>query len=102
MARAEAFLQAILANPTDDAIRLVYADWLDEHGGEVNSAHADLIRVQCELAALPEPYTISFGEFGRLPLPTETDARRTALLERQRDLMARHREAWLKPLPAWA
>jgi len=28
----EAFEQAIAANPADDTVRLVYADWLDEHG----------------------------------------------------------------------
>jgi small subunit ribosomal protein S1 len=27
-----AFLRALLANPDDDTTRLVYADWLDEHG----------------------------------------------------------------------
>ncbi len=27
----KAFLQAILDNPEDEAIRLIYADWLDEH-----------------------------------------------------------------------
>jgi uncharacterized protein (TIGR02996 family) len=26
-----AFLQAIMAAPDDDAPRLIYADWLDEH-----------------------------------------------------------------------
>src|SRR5262249_28111841 len=30
--------------------RLVYADWLDEHG---EWAHAELIRVQCALARMP-------------------------------------------------
>ena len=28
----QAFVQAILANPTDDGPRLVYADWLEERG----------------------------------------------------------------------
>ena len=28
-----ALLTAIIANPADDAARLVYADWLQEHGG---------------------------------------------------------------------
>lgn len=27
-------LSAILANPTDDGVRLVYADWLEERGRE--------------------------------------------------------------------
>jgi uncharacterized protein (TIGR02996 family) len=45
----EAFLQTIAADPDDDAPRLVYADWLEEHA---ESAFAGLIRVQCELAQL--------------------------------------------------
>jgi uncharacterized protein (TIGR02996 family) len=47
----EAFLQAIIENPEDDAPRLVYADWLDEHG---QSGRAGFIRTQIELARLPE------------------------------------------------
>ena len=43
-----AFLQSIIAAPDDDAPRLVYADWLEEHGGEPE--RAEFIRVQCELA----------------------------------------------------
>jgi uncharacterized protein (TIGR02996 family) len=43
----EAFLRAIFDAPDDDTPRLVYADWLEEHGF---ASHAGLIRVQCELA----------------------------------------------------
>lgn len=43
----EAFLRAIFDTPDDDTPRLVYADWLEEHGFP---HHAGLIRVQCELA----------------------------------------------------
>jgi uncharacterized protein (TIGR02996 family) len=32
MSHEAAFLQAILDSPDDDTPRLVYADWLDEHG----------------------------------------------------------------------
>jgi uncharacterized protein (TIGR02996 family) len=42
-----AFLAAILAAPDDDAPRLVYADWLRDHGQE---ERAEFIQVQCELA----------------------------------------------------
>ena len=41
------FLEAICATPQDDTPRLVYADWLDEHG---DPARAEFIRVQVELA----------------------------------------------------
>jgi uncharacterized protein (TIGR02996 family) len=50
MSEREAFLQAILDAPADDAPRLIYADWLEDHG---EAAHAELIRVQCELARPP-------------------------------------------------
>src|SRR5579872_702669 len=44
-------LRAILENPADDSARLVYADWLDEHG---QSERAEFIRVQIELQTTPE------------------------------------------------
>jgi uncharacterized protein (TIGR02996 family) len=43
------FMQEILANPDDDTPRLIYADWLEEHG---EYAQSDFIRAQCELAKL--------------------------------------------------
>jgi uncharacterized protein (TIGR02996 family) len=51
MTSDEAFLRDICEHPEDDAPRLVYADWLEEHG---NPERAEFIRVQCRLAALPE------------------------------------------------
>lgn len=42
-----AFIDAIICRPDDDAPRLVFADWLDEHGHDVR---AEFIRVQCKLA----------------------------------------------------
>jgi uncharacterized protein (TIGR02996 family) len=47
----EAFLADICEHPDDDAPRLIYADWLDEHG---QPERAEFIRVQIELARLPE------------------------------------------------
>lgn len=44
------FLADIRESPGDDGPRLVYADWLEEQG---DSTRAELIRVQCELAAMP-------------------------------------------------
>lgn len=43
----DAFLKAIVENRADDAPRLIYADWLEEHG---DALRAEFIRVQCELA----------------------------------------------------
>src|SRR4051794_13393226 len=48
---AVALYRAILAHPDEDTPRLVYADWLDEHG---EPAHAEFIRVQCRLARMNE------------------------------------------------
>src|SRR5262249_9814297 len=39
--------------PDDDAHRLVYADWLDDHGDAADQARAALIRCQCEAERLP-------------------------------------------------
>lgn len=44
---ADAFLDAIFDNPDDDTPRLVYADWLQEHGQE---NYAQFIRLQCAAA----------------------------------------------------
>jgi uncharacterized protein (TIGR02996 family) len=43
----EPFLRAICANPEDDTVRLVYADWLDENG---DPERAEFIRTQVTLA----------------------------------------------------
>lgn len=45
-----AFLRAICEQPDEDTPRLVFADYLDEQGGEVNALWAELIRVQVPLA----------------------------------------------------
>lgn len=44
-----AFLRSIVASPGDDLPRLVYADYLEESGGESEVAYAHFIRCQCEL-----------------------------------------------------
>ncbi len=49
-AMAAAFLADIIANPADDALRLIYADWLEEQG---EGARAEFVRVQIELEATP-------------------------------------------------
>jgi uncharacterized protein (TIGR02996 family) len=45
------FLDAILAAPDDPAVRLVYADWLDEHG---EPERAEFLRTEASLSVLPE------------------------------------------------
>ena len=77
MPDATPFLQAILDAPNNDAPRLVYADWLDEHG----DAHGELIRVQCELSR------------HRIGDPDRRD-----LEQRERRLLSKHAVAWFGPL----
>jgi uncharacterized protein (TIGR02996 family) len=72
------FLQALLANPDDDTLRLALADWLDEND---QPARAEFIRVQVELAR---------GV-------AELDRRRHLEL-RQRDLLLTHEADWVQPL----
>src|SRR5918993_2033 len=47
MSDREALLETVFAQPADDAPRLVYADWRDEHG---EPAQAAFIRAQVERA----------------------------------------------------
>jgi uncharacterized protein (TIGR02996 family) len=41
----DALRQAVFDAPWDGATRLVYADWLSEHGDEEQRAHAEFIRL---------------------------------------------------------
>lgn len=75
MSGDDGFLDAILASPADDTPRLVYADWLDDNG---DTARAEFIRVQCELARLE-------GE----------SCRRRSLEVRERKLQAANAARWL-------
>jgi len=47
----ESFLAAVVATLDDDLPRLVAADWLEESG---DPERAEFIRLQCELASLPD------------------------------------------------
>jgi uncharacterized protein (TIGR02996 family) len=49
----EALLASVYEAPDDDAPRLVYADWLDEHGDEADRDRAAFIRAGCEAARAP-------------------------------------------------
>jgi uncharacterized protein (TIGR02996 family) len=51
MDTGESLLRGILINPADDHARLVYADWLDEHG---QPERARYIRLQIAWARLPK------------------------------------------------
>jgi uncharacterized protein (TIGR02996 family) len=75
---AAGFLRDILERPEDDSVRLIYADWLQDHGEQ---DRAEFIRLQCERAR-------------RGPdAPPE---------KREETLLKKHRVAWEKEIPAWA
>jgi uncharacterized protein (TIGR02996 family) len=71
-------LQAIIENPDDDALRLVFADWLRDHD---ELERAEFIRVQIELAKLPN-----------------LDNRRPELEQRETELLARNESEWVGPI----
>jgi uncharacterized protein (TIGR02996 family) len=50
MSDEAALLAAIRDDPEDDTPRLVYADWLDDQGGESNADRAEYIRLEIDLA----------------------------------------------------
>lgn len=78
MTPAQAFLAAVRDTPDDDAPRLVFSDWLDDHGDE---PRAELIRLQCELAR-----------------GVKAAKRRDALRRRERELLLAHELEWVGPL----
>jgi uncharacterized protein (TIGR02996 family) len=80
--RDEGFFHALQQEPEDDALRLVYADFLDDRGDEASAAHAELIRVQVELASLS-------------PLIQGAAEHVTNQTERQNELLARWQRVWL-------
>jgi uncharacterized protein (TIGR02996 family) len=48
MTTRDALYADILANPDNDGIRLIYADWLEEYGNSNDQAQAEFIRIQIE------------------------------------------------------
>jgi uncharacterized protein (TIGR02996 family) len=85
-AEERAFFDRIRDEPDDDGPRLIYADWLAEHGQD---DRAEFVRLQCVLDRLPED-----------------DPRRPDLLQRERLLLEANEIRWtadLAPLvSAWA
>ncbi len=78
MTTERAFLDDVREHPDDDVPRLVFADWLDDHG---QGERADFIRVQCELAKLPLD-----------------DERRPELEARELRLLNGHHKGWARPM----
>src|SRR5262245_33263181 len=51
MSDRHALLRAIAQAPDDDVVRLVFADWLDDHG---EADRAAFIRLQCQAIHRPD------------------------------------------------
>jgi uncharacterized protein (TIGR02996 family) len=88
MSDGDALFAAILARPDADVPRLAYADWLEEFGTERDRARAELIRVQIEIAAVPDASR------------TPADVRFLELRTRESSLLAKHMDDWLAALRA--
>jgi uncharacterized protein (TIGR02996 family) len=82
MADDRPFIEAIRASPDEDDLRLIYADWLEEHD---ECYRAEFIRLQCQLEPIRRQYE---------------DDEATSLRVREADLLLKHREGWLAELLA--
>ncbi len=86
MSADQGLLQAILDDPDDDTSRLVYADWLDEHGtSAADRARAEFIRLQCAIERLEK-----------------WSPERLDMEERAEPLLAQYAEDWQADVPEWA
>jgi uncharacterized protein (TIGR02996 family) len=80
MTEREALFRAVCENPDDDTARLVFADWLQEHGEE---ERAEFIRLQCR------------RDRGMASTRTEFAHE----LQREFGLWNTHKDRWLAELP---
>jgi uncharacterized protein (TIGR02996 family) len=78
-----AFLADIKDHPDEDGLRLIFADWLEEYGDDLDQPRAELIRCQIEYARAAHP--LERMEHGR----------------RQRALQQKYTNLWLGPLASW-
>ena len=79
----QAFVQAIVEEPGDEGLRLIFADWLEERGDPLG----EYLRLRCRLARL-----------------AAGDPQRPGLEARAAALWGQHGVAWWASLPAalWA
>jgi uncharacterized protein (TIGR02996 family) len=113
MSPDDAFLADIIANPDDDNLRLIYADYLDERG----DPRGEFIRVQIELARLAPGQDVDsrrgFVEGGTLSTANRVECvlaqvtaeraglahgRYPELKRREADLLDAHGERWAEPV----
>lgn len=96
MSSRESFIRAIVENPNDDVPRLVFADWLDEHG---DAARAEFIRAQIELSRLVQRAknrTSLFAEPPERIINPDDDSRVTQLKLESNRLLHDNNAAWVR------
>jgi uncharacterized protein (TIGR02996 family) len=99
MTDGDLLLARVIADPACDAVRLVYADWLEENG---QPERAEFVRVQVELANLPPVRIHADGKSAIVGAVSAALAkvvdphheRRTKLRRRESDLLDAHRREW--------
>src|SRR6516225_4375149 len=95
------FIRAILADPENDAHRLIYADWLEERG----DARGEYLRLECHLATLSQddpqldPLLIQFRELHSQIDPAWRAAVARSKVERCRLFAFRCPKRWDKLRP---
>jgi uncharacterized protein (TIGR02996 family) len=80
--KEQAFLTAIREEPADDGVRLIFADWLEDHG---QADRVEFIRAQIAL------------DTGR-DLETPLSEERRAYLERRTAHLLHEHQEWKRPL----
>lgn len=103
--REAELLAAVRAEPDHDAPRMVYADWLDEHG----AARGQFIQLQCQLrhviwlAAGRTTQVARWGVEGytRTPAIPDNLSNQVQLQQREVALYKKHHKAWMAPLRAY-
>jgi uncharacterized protein (TIGR02996 family) len=100
MTEQEAFVLAIAEDPQDDGVRLVFADWLEEHDDPLG----EFIRLQIALEPLRCPCFDPLAELERVRrlerIPpgkdfSDDDWPLARQLQREQDLLREHRSSWL-------
>lgn len=108
----EQAMQDIIENPADDSVRMIYADWLEEHG---QAERGEFIRVQCDLAkwkGKDEDHCPECGEHWQYRVGAGWDEwsdckndhrwcsqKHRDLSRRERELLAEHWTDWYTPWP---
>jgi uncharacterized protein (TIGR02996 family) len=77
----QVFLEDVKSHPEDDTPRLIFADWLQEHGSAQEAARGELIRIQVLQSHM---------------LPS--DPRMPMIRRRELELLNRYHDAWVGPL----